>query len=93
MPADISAAPTSERGYDQQVPAHTPSAPGSLGDLPPAPAPRESRRESCWLCGQTMMTYQLLPDGGDGCDDVRWYCLDTRGCTERWVAGSKRASR
>lgn len=92
MPADTTAARTSERGYDQQAPGPAPSAPGSLGQLS-LHAPRESRRESCWLCGQTMMTYQLLPDGGDGCADVRWYCLDTRGCTERWVAGRKHSAR
>jgi len=89
MPIDISAAPTSERGYDQHS-AAPPNAPGSLGEPPAPPVPRESRRESCWLCGQTNMTYQLLPDGGDGCDDVRWYCLDTRGCTERWVTARRR---
>jgi hypothetical protein len=21
----------------------------------------------------------------DWCDDIRWYCLDIRGCTQRWM--------
>jgi hypothetical protein len=90
MPIDISAAPASERGYDHHAAAPPPNALGSLGE-PPAVHP--SRRETCWLCGQVNMTYQLLPDGGDGCDDVRWYCLDTRACTERWVAAKRHSRR
>jgi hypothetical protein len=41
---------------------------------------------SCWLCGTRLSQYQMLPDGGSACDDVRWYCRDTRACTERWTA-------
>jgi hypothetical protein len=39
----------------------------------------------CWLCGTRLSQYQMLPDGGSACDDVRWYCRDTRACTERWT--------
>lgn len=58
----------------------------SNGALPPAPM---SRSESCWLCGLTTNTYQLVADGGDACATVRWYCRDTRACTERWVVARR----
>lgn len=86
MPVDTWSAPPIERGYGQQVAVQQPAAQGDPGTLPDAQA---SRRETCWLCGQVNVTYQLVPDGGDGCDDVRWYCLDTRACTERWVVTRK----
>jgi hypothetical protein len=28
----------------------------------------------------------MVADGGSACADVRWYCLDMRGCTERWTS-------
>ena len=42
--------------------------------------------ESCWMCGIRLPTSQMVPDGGHACPDLRWYCLDARGCTERWTA-------
>jgi hypothetical protein len=27
----------------------------------------------------------MMPDGGDWCDDIRWYCLDAKACTQRWT--------
>ena len=42
--------------------------------------------KSCWLCGTRLYPGQLVADGGNACTDVRWYCLDMRGCTERWTA-------
>jgi hypothetical protein len=42
--------------------------------------------ESCWLCGSRLPIDHMVADGGSACLDVRWYCLDTRGCTERWVS-------
>ncbi len=57
-----------------------------LGAPPPGPV---SRSESCWLCGLTTNTYQLVADGGDACATVRWYCRDTRACTERWVVARR----
>jgi hypothetical protein len=43
--------------------------------------------ETCWLCGVRLRVDQLVPDGGDGCRDVRWYCRDIIGCTQRWTTG------
>ena len=41
--------------------------------------------ESCWLCGIRLSVGKMMADGGSACADVRWYCLDTRACTERWT--------
>ena len=32
----------------------------------------------------------LVPDGGQACADVRWYCKDAQACTERWTANPPR---
>jgi hypothetical protein len=32
----------------------------------------------------------MVADGGSACADLRWYCLDMRGCTERWTSRSAR---
>jgi hypothetical protein len=42
--------------------------------------------ETCWLCGTRQPADHMVPDGGSACSDVRWYCMDTHGCTERWTA-------
>jgi hypothetical protein len=42
---------------------------------------------SCWMCGIRLSTDQMVADGGSACADIRWYCLDSRGCTERWTSG------
>jgi hypothetical protein len=26
-----------------------------------------------------------VPDGGQACADIRWYCKDAKACTERWT--------
>jgi hypothetical protein len=28
----------------------------------------------------------MVPDGGQACADIRWYCKDAKSCTERWTA-------
>ncbi|HEY1321227.1 MAG TPA: hypothetical protein VGF32_13310 [Streptosporangiaceae bacterium] len=42
--------------------------------------------EACWLCGIHLPVAQLVADGSDACADLRWYCRDTRACTERWTS-------
>ena len=34
---------------------------------------------SCWLCGIHRPSSQMVPDAGDWCQDLRWYCKDARG--------------
>jgi hypothetical protein len=61
----------------------------TLPDLP-AVAPGDARRRpldvaQCSLCGIALPLGLLVPDGGAACADVRWYCKDAKGCTERWT--------
>jgi hypothetical protein len=44
----------------------------------------------CSLCGIALPTGLLVPDGGQACADVRWYCKDAKSCTERWTANLPR---
>lgn len=44
----------------------------------------------CWLCGVSSHSNRMIPDGGDACDDVRWYCHDVVSCTYRWTAQAPR---
>lgn len=59
---------------------------------PPSVASDSVRRAdvvSCWMCGACMHPSQMLPDGGIFCDDVRWFCVDARACTERWTTSRR----
>jgi len=47
--------------------------------------------EACWMCGIRLPTIQMLADGGHACNDLRWYCLDARACTERWTSRPARS--
>jgi hypothetical protein len=56
----------------------------------PAPWPGDAHRRpldvaQCALCGIALPLGLLIPDGGEACADVRWYCKDARGCTDRWT--------
>jgi hypothetical protein len=44
----------------------------------------------CSLCGIALPTCLLVPDGGQACADIRWYCKDAQACTERWTASLPR---
>lgn len=45
--------------------------------------------ETCWMCGSRLPAEQMVPDGGNACADVRWYCQDTQSCTQRWTTRMK----
>jgi hypothetical protein len=47
---------------------------------------RQANVKSCWMCGTRLPAEQLVADGGSACPDLRWYCRDTRACTERWTS-------
>src|SRR6266436_9241331 len=49
--------------------------------------------KSCWLCGIDVPADHMMADGGRDRADVRWYCLDVRGCTERWTQKAARQPR
>ncbi len=54
-------------------------------DLISVPAER-APLERCYMCGARLPVTQMVADGGHACADVRWYCSDTRSCTDRWTA-------
>jgi hypothetical protein len=52
----------------------------------PGDAPRRPLDVAqCSLCGIALPLGLLVPDGGEACADVRWYCKDAKSCTERWT--------
>jgi hypothetical protein len=70
-------------------------SPGSAPAEGPAAAQRDRLRPlalaQCSLCGITRPLGLLVPDGGQACADIRWYCKDARSCTERWTTAHPRA--
>ncbi len=41
---------------------------------------------TCSLCGFERPVGLMVPDGGEACTDVRWYCKDAKACTQRWTS-------
>jgi hypothetical protein len=80
--------------YASALPMPLASEPEPHPADPPAPWPGDAHRRpldvaQCALCGIALPLGLLVPDGGEACADVRWYCKDARGCTDRWTtAGS-----
>ena len=60
---------------------------------PPAPTPSGRPRPlevaQCSLCGIARPLGLLVPDGGQACADIRWYCKDAKSCAERWTTASR----
>ena len=56
---------------------------------PPAAAQRDQLRPleaaQCSMCGTALPLGLLVADGGQACANIRWYCKDTKSCTERWT--------
>ena len=75
---------TSQETEPEQLPASS-----ALAPEPPAPPQRDGLRPlevaQCSMCGVALPLGLLIPDGGAGCADVRWYCKDAKSCTERWT--------
>jgi len=46
----------------------------------------QATAKSCWMCGIRLPAEHMVADGGGACHDLRWYCRDTRACTERWTS-------
>ncbi|HYB47143.1 MAG TPA: hypothetical protein VED20_07260 [Streptosporangiaceae bacterium] len=44
----------------------------------------------CSLCGIVLPVTLMVPDGGQACADIRWYCQDAKTCTERWTGNPPR---
>ena len=76
-PYPASAYPSSPDPGDGTYPEN-----GGPPAAPPAPA---VVIQTCWMCGIRLPTTLMVPDGGAGCPDIRWYCQDARQCTARWT--------
>ena len=63
-----------------------PTGPRLASVEPPRDHPRPLEVAQCSLCGTALPLGLLVPDGGQACADIRWYCKDSKSCTERWVA-------
>jgi hypothetical protein len=50
------------------------------------PRPLEVAR--CSLCGIALPLGLLVPDGGQACTDIRWYCKDAMSCANRWTTAN-----
>ncbi len=69
--------------------------------LLPAEPPAATQRDhhlrplevaQCSLCGIARPLGLLVPDGGQACADIRWYCKDAISCTERWTTARRQRS-
>lgn len=71
-------------------PGQRPAGPRLVLAESPAAAQRDRLRPlevaQCAMCGIALPLAFLVPDGGQACADIRWYCKDARSCTERWTA-------
>ena len=63
--------------------------PGSAPAKPPKAAqpnrPRPLEVAQCSMCGIALPLGLMVPDGGQACADIRWYCKDAMSCTKRWT--------
>jgi hypothetical protein len=70
-------------------PEQLPVGPGMALAEPAAAARRDQLRPlevaHCSMCGTALPLGLLVADGGRACADIRWYCKDTKSCTERWT--------
>jgi hypothetical protein len=50
--------------------------------------PRPLEVAQCSLCGIALPLGLLVPDGGQACADIRWYCKDAMSCAKRWTTAN-----
>jgi len=86
MAPHASSVPTLSR---ETGPGQRPANPRLALAESPAAAPHGRLRPlevvQCSMCGIALPLGLLVPDGGQACADIRWYCKDARSCTERWI--------
>ena len=70
-------------------PEQLPVSPRLVLAEPPSAVQRDRLRSleaaQCSMCGIALPLALLVPDGGQACADIRWYCKDAKSCTERWT--------
>lgn len=50
--------------------------------------PRPLEVAQCSLCCIALPLGLLVPDGGQACADIRWYCKDAMSCSKRWTTAN-----
>jgi hypothetical protein len=50
--------------------------------------PRPLEVAQCSMCGIALPLGLLVPDGGQACADIRWYCKDAMSCAKRWTTAT-----
>jgi hypothetical protein len=73
--------PSRKPGLEQR-----PTGPRLASVEPPHDHLRPLEVAQCSLCGIARPLGLLVPDGGQACADIRWYCKDSKSCSERWIA-------
>jgi hypothetical protein len=69
------------------APASDP-APARLATATQRNRPRPLEVAQCSLCGIALPLGLLVPDGGQACADIRWYCKDAMSCAQRWTTAN-----
>jgi len=76
-----------ETGPDQLATSPGP-APVQLPTAMPRSRPRPLEVAQCSMCGIALPLALMVPDGGQACADIRWYCKDAMSCTQRWTTAN-----
>jgi hypothetical protein len=63
-------------------------APVDLPTVTPRSRPRPLEVAQCSMCGIALPLALMVPDGGQACADIRWYCKDAMSCTQRWTTAN-----
>jgi hypothetical protein len=72
---------------DQKTTAPDP-APAGPATATQRSQPRALEVARCSMCGISLPLGLLVPDGGQACADIRWYCKDAMSCAKRWTTAS-----
>ncbi len=85
MPAEVMTT-CLETGPEQLAITPSPALPKPLTAMQ-RNRPRPLEVAQCSMCGIALPLGLLVPDGGQACADILWYCKDAMSCTERWTTG------
>jgi hypothetical protein len=77
----------------EQLPAGSGPAAAEPSTVTGDDRPRPLEVTHCSLCGATFPLGLLVPDGGQACTDIRWYCKDAVSCTNRWTTAARSPER
>ena len=89
-PGAVAATPAADTTTSMKArPDQLAITPGPASAKPPMAMQRNRPRPlevaQCSLCGIALPLGLMVPDGGQACADIRWYCKDSMSCTKRWT--------